>query len=103
MYIIIQVAGLASRYELDFEDWVDMTIIAGRFQMSAREFVLCVSVVVEEGFRPDGAGVACITLLAIVSVVIVVFEMAGNTGCVHYVVKRILGMTVAAGELAMFS
>ena len=73
-------AGFASCYELDFEDRIDMTIIACRFQVSAKKFVLRIGVVVEEGFCPDIAGVACVALLAVVSIVTVVFKMAGNTG-----------------------
>ena len=46
---------------------------------------------------------ACIALFAIVSVVIVIFEMAGNTGCFHYVVKWVFGMTIAASEFPMFT
>ena len=46
---------------------------------------------------------ACSALFAIVSIVTVIFEMAGNTGCFHYVVKRIFGMTIAASELPVFA
>jgi hypothetical protein len=59
--------------------------------------------VVKERFWPGVAGMACIALFAIVSVVTVIFEMAGNTGCFHYVVKWIFGMTIAARELPVFA
>ena len=46
---------------------------------------------------------ACIALFAIVSVVIVIFEMAGNTGCFHFVANWTFGLTVAASELPVFA
>jgi hypothetical protein len=35
VHIVIQVTGLAGRCELDFKDWIDMTVVAGRFQVTA--------------------------------------------------------------------
>ena len=36
VHIVIQVTGLAGRCELDFKDRIDMTVVAGRFQMTAK-------------------------------------------------------------------
>lgn len=103
VHIVIQMAGLAGRCEFDFKDRIDMTVVAGRFQMTSEQFVIRIRVVVKERFWPGVAGMAGIALFAIVSVVTVIFEMAGNTGCLHYVVKRVFGMTIAAGELPVFA
>lgn len=46
--VIVQVTGFASHFEFDVEDRFDVTIIAGRFQMTAKEFVLRIGVVVKE-------------------------------------------------------
>lgn len=42
-------------------------------------------------------------MFAIVSIVIVVFEVAGNTPCFHFVVERTFGMTITASKLAVFA
>ena len=46
---------------------------------------------------------ARLALFAIVSIVVVIFEMAGNTGCFHFVIKWTFRMTVAASEFAVFA
>ena len=103
VHIVIQMTGFAGRCELDFKDRIDMAVVAGRFQMTAEQFVFRVRVVVKERFFPVVAGMARLALFAIVNVVIVIFEMTGNTGCLHYVVKWAFGMTVAASELPVFA
>ena len=50
VHIVIQVTGLAGRREFDFKDRVDMAVVAGRFQMTAEQFVFRVRVVVKERF-----------------------------------------------------
>ncbi len=103
VYIVIQMTGFASRCELDCKDRIDMAVVAGRFQMTAEQLVFRVRVVVKERFCPVVAGMARLAFFAIVSVVIIIFEMAGNTGCFHFVVKWTFGMTVAASELPVFA
>lgn len=95
MSIIVLVAGQAIPLQLHIEDRLDMTGGALGFAVRADQRVAGVFAVVKAHFRPAAAGVAGFASFAEVTFVIVVLEMAGNTGHIEFIGERVLA--VAAG------
>jgi len=89
--IVVQVARLTARHQLDIENWFDVAVITGDFDflVSTEKFVIRMDVVIEERLFPFGADVATVALIATMLVVCVILQMAGHAGHVHLVLKRI--------------
>jgi len=71
--------------------------------MATEESVLGVSAVIEKWLGPGAATMACVTLIATMGVMLVIFEVAGYTGLIHLVFKRIFRVAVTARHLGMSS
>lgn len=74
--VVFRVTGVTARLQGHLEDWFDMAGIAGDFYVGTCDAVIGVSVVVKSRIRPRRTDMAGIALLAVVSVVAVVFEVA---------------------------
>lgn len=73
-----------------------MTAFANDFAVATQQSIIRVSVVVEERLRPLRARMARVTLLAVVRVVGIVFNVTRNALHAQFIFKRPLRVTVAA-------
>ena len=78
-----------------------MAINTRHFLVPAEKSILRVPVMAKERFRPGGAAMAGVTLIAVMAIVLVIFEMAGRAGCFHLVLKGTLSVTIAARQLGV--
>lgn len=92
VWIVIQVARLTAGHELNVENWFDVAVITGDFDIlvSTEKFEIRMDVMIEERLFPFGTAVAGVTLIAIVLIMSVIFEMARRARHVHLVLKRMV-------------
>ena len=69
----------------------------------AMEGVICVDIVIKRGVFKTVRSMASVTLFAEVTVVVVIFKMAGNTRGTQAVTERVLAVAVIACEQCMFT
>ena len=69
--------------------------------MRAVQRMARVDIVIEMDRRPCIGGVTGLASSSEVTLVVVVFQVTGNTGDIHLVVERILAVAVTAGQLGM--
>jgi len=100
--IVVQVTGVAVCHQFHCEYRFDVAVDAGDLLVPAKQLVVRVRVVIKERFGPRIAGVAGVALIAAMTIMLVIFKMAGRAGHIHLVLKRILGVAVATGEICMF-
>ncbi len=101
--IVVLVAGKTVGNEFDFEDRFDVTGDTLRFRMCAMQSVVGVDVMVEAQIGPTAAGMTGIAGLATMPIVIVIFEVAGDTGHVEFIGKRVLAVAAVTALLGMFA
>ena len=65
--------------------------------------VFCINIVVEPDIVKTLRHMAGVTALSEVAVVVVVFAVTCNTGCVHYVTERIVAVAIVADQQGMFA
>ena len=67
-----------------------MAIGTGNFVVSAKKAVLRVSVMVKERFGPGRTSVTGVTLIAVMTVVLIILEVAGRAGYIHFVLEGVV-------------
>jgi hypothetical protein len=80
-----------------------MAVDAGNRLMRAVQIVFGIPAMVEQPFRPVGVVVAAATVVAVMPTVLVIFQMTGHAGLVHFILKRIFRVAITAGQLCVFS
>lgn len=98
MGVVFLVAVQAAGFRFGFEYRLDVTPFACDEFVRTVEPVLRVGVMVEVNCRPCFRSMAGIAGAPEMTFMIVVLEMAGDAGNVHFVVERILAVAVAAGK-----
>ena len=96
MSVVVQMARVTTRQWRYLENRFDVAVNTCNFLMSAEKSVLRVPVMVEKRFFPGRTAVAAVALIAVMAIVTVIFEMAGNAARFHLVLEGILGVTVSA-------
>lgn len=74
--VVIKVTGIAARIQLNFKNRFHMAVIACDFFMPTEQRIVGINVVLKRRIRPGAKAVAGIALLAVVPVMIVVFQVA---------------------------
>jgi hypothetical protein len=95
MGVIVLMARETVPSQFRFEDWLDVAGFAFSLSMRADQCVFRVFFMIEMDVSPTAAGVAGLTGFAEVAFVIVVLQVAGNTGRIEFIGERVLA--VAAG------
>lgn len=80
-----------------------MAGIALEWLMRTVQCMTCRGFVVEAGIFPGSARVAGAAIIAEMTLVIVVFEVATDAGGIEFVRKRVFAVTVATGELSVLA
>lgn len=75
-----------------------MTVITGHFQVRTQKFEIRLQIVDEGGFFPFGIIVARATFLAVMAIVLIIFQMAADTGWLHFIGIRVRGMAIGTGQ-----
>lgn len=99
--IIVRVAIVAPCFEFDLKYRLDVAFVAGNFLVRTVQQVIRVSVMIKKRFRPIVGAVTAFTFVTEVTVVLVVFQMAGDTGRFQRIGERVLAVTIIAGKLRM--
>ncbi len=73
--VIVQVTGVTSRHQFDFEYRFDVAIIARDLKMSAQQFVVGIPVVIKQHVRPVVIAMASVALDAVMAFMLVVLEV----------------------------
>ena len=100
---VVGMTRVAVRFQRDFEDGIDMAVVAFCLQMSAQKPVLGIGIVVENRFGPHGTYVAGIAFGAVVFLMVVIFEVTGNACAVRLILKRVLRVAFTAGDRGVFA
>lgn len=101
--IVVLMAGKTISDEFDFEDRFDVTGDTLRFRMRTMQSVVGVGVMVEMYIGPTATGMTGIAVLAAMPIVMVIFEVAGDTGHVEFIGKRVLAVAAVTALLGMFA
>ena len=101
--VVVLVAGKTVGDEFDFEDRFDVTGNTLRFRMCAMQSVFGVDAMVEVHIGPTAAGMTGTAVLAAMPIVIVIFEVAGDTRHVEFIGKRVLAVAAVTALLGMFA
>ena len=80
-----------------------MAGLALELHVCAMEGVICVDIVIKRDVFKTVRSMASVTLFAEVTVVVVIFEMAGNTRGTQAVAEWVLAVAVIASEQCMFA
>ena len=80
-----------------------MAVVARNTLMPAQQFVIGIDVVVEDWLFPRYADVTGIALVTAMFVVCVILQVAGDAGLVHFILERVVRMTISAGGFRMLS
>ena len=85
--VIFGVAGFAACSQSDIKNRFDMTIATGCVLVCPDELVVGIQVVIELRLRPRVVAVAGIASLTIMCIVLIIFQMAGYTSHIHFILK----------------
>ena len=80
-----------------------MAIVASDLPMATHQFVVRVYVMVKQWRVPIIIAVAGNALTAVMSVVLVVFQVAGYAHLFHFVLERVFRMAVVAGQCGVLA
>ena len=98
MRIVVFMAVTTRNRWLGFKYRFDMAGQALNFHVCAMEGMIRVAVVIKSDEIKSVCGMASVALVTEVSVVVVNFKMAGDTGSAQAVTERVLAVTVIACE-----
>lgn len=99
--VIVEMAGFAGRSGRRGKNRLDMTVDAANFPMRSAKEEPCVPVVIEARGSPRIIVVAVPAVCRVMSVMVVVIEMAGDAGRVEAVGKRIAAVTTVTCQARM--
>ena len=103
MRIVVFMAVTTCSRRLDFIYRFDMTGLALELHVCAMEGVIRVDIVIKCDEFKSVRRMASFALFAEVTVVVVIFKMAGNTCGIQAVTERILAVAVTACKQSMFA
>ena len=101
--VVVFVAIVAAGVERHFIDRLDVTGLAFDGLVGAVQGVVRVGVVIEDDVVPGVAGVAALAGSPEMTLVLVVVLVAGDAGDLELIGKGILAVTIAAGQVRVFT
>ena len=83
------------------ENWFNVTIDAGNRLMRSVQYKFGVFVVIEMGRGPFIVLMTATAIGTVMAIMVVIFEVATDTSHIHFIGKRIRGVTIIASQLGV--
>ena len=101
VHFVFEMTRFAGCLQFDFENCFDMAVCASDRLMRAVKIVVRIPIMIEQGFRPVRVVVAAATVVAVMAAMLVILQMTPHTSLVHFILKWIVRVTIAASQLCV--